>query len=103
MYIKLKNIVGWCQGRAWSINGYFIQLHQNQRKRGDDNTMEFKGRKQEIQTKSIKLNLSEREYNKLKALAEQQGLNMSAYIRRECIYKPYKNLLEAKRNVDYDL
>ena len=58
--------------------------------------MELRGRKAEIQTKSIKLNLSEREYNKLKALAEQQGLNMSAYIRRECIYKPYNALLEAE-------
>ena len=48
----------------------------------------IRGRKQEIQTKSIKLNLSEREYNKLKALAENEGLNVSAYIRRECIYKP---------------
>ena len=57
-------------------------------RRGDDNTMEFKGRKAEIQTKSIKLNLSEREYNKLKALAKNEGLNVSAYIRRECIYKP---------------
>ena len=65
--------------------------------------MEFRGRKQEIQTKSIKLNLSEREYNKLKALAENEGLNVSAYIRRECIYKPYNNLLEAQRNVDYEL
>ena len=65
--------------------------------------MEFRGRKQEIQTKSIKLNLSEREYNRLKSLAEQEGLNVSAYIRRECIYKPYKNLLEAQRNVNYDL
>ena len=65
--------------------------------------MEFRGRKAEIQTKSIKLNLSEREYNRLKQLAESQGLNMSAYIRRECIYKPYNNLLEAQRNVDYEL
>ena len=67
--------------------------------------MEFKGRKQEIQTKSIKLNLSEREYNRLKQLAEQQGLNMSAYIRKECIYKPYNNLLEAetKRSNSYEL
>ena len=65
--------------------------------------MEFRGRKQEIQTKSIKLNLSEREYNRLKQLAENEGLNMSAYIRRECIYRPYKNLLEAQRNVDYEL
>ena len=62
--------------------------------RGDDNFMEFKGRKEEIQTKSIKLNLSEREYNKLKALAEQQGLNMSAYIRRECIYKPLQAIIK---------
>ena len=58
--------------------------------------MEFKGRKAEIQTKSIKLNLSEREYNKLKALAEHEGLNVSAYIRSECIYKPYNALLEAE-------
>lgn len=69
--------------------------------------MELRGRKAEIQTKSIKLNLSEREYNKLKALAEQQGLNMSAYIRRECIYKPYNALLEAeaqrRSNSLYDL
>ena len=50
--------------------------------------MEFRGRKAEIQTKSIKLNLSEREYNRLKSLAESEGLNMSSYIRRECIYKP---------------
>ena len=50
--------------------------------------MEFRGRKAEIQTKSIKLNLSEREYNRLKSLAENEGLNVSAYIRRECIYKP---------------
>lgn len=63
----------------------------------------IRGRKEEIQTKSIKLNLSQREYDKLKALAESEGLNMSAYIRRECIYRPYKNLLEAQRNVDYDL
>lgn len=55
--------------------------------------MELRGRKAEIQTKSIKLNLSEREYNKLKALAEQQGLNMSAYIRRECIYKPLQAII----------
>ena len=66
--------------------------------------MEFKGRKQEIQTKSIKLNLSEREYNRLKALAENEGLNVSAYIRRECIYKPYNALLEHERsNSLYDL
>ena len=66
--------------------------------------MEFKGRKQEIQTKSIKLNLSEREYNKLKALAKNEGLNVSAYIRRECIYKPYNALLEHERsNSLYDL
>ena len=65
--------------------------------------MELRGRKAEIQTKSIKLNLSEREYNKLKQLAEQEGLNMSAYIRRECIYKPYNALLEHERNVDYEL
>lgn len=64
--------------------------------------MEFRGRKQEIQTKSIKLNLSEREYNKLKALAESQGLNMSAYIRKECIYKPYNALLEQRSNL-YEL
>ena len=50
--------------------------------------MEFRGRKQEIQTKSIKLNLSQWEYDKLKALAEQEGLNVSAYIRKECVYKP---------------
>lgn len=56
--------------------------------------MEFRGRKAEIQTKSIKLNLSEREYNNLKALAEQQGLNVSAYIRRECIYKPLQSLIK---------
>ena len=68
--------------------------------------MEFKGRKAEIQTKSIKLNLSEREYNKLKALAKNEGLNVSAYIRRECIYRPYKNLLEAeagRSNNSYEL
>ena len=56
--------------------------------------MEFRGRKAEIQTKSIKLNLSEREYNNLKALAEQEGLNISAYIRRECIYKPLQSVLK---------
>ena len=66
--------------------------------------MEFRGRKAEIQTKSIKLNLSEREYNKLKALAENEGLNVSAYIRRECIYRPYNALLEHERsNSLYDL
>ena len=63
----------------------------------------IRGRKAEIQTKSIKLNLSQREYDKLKALAENEGLNVSAYIRRECIYKPYNALLEHERNVDYDL
>ena len=56
--------------------------------------MEFKGRKQEIQTKSIKLNLSEREYNKLKALAEQEGLIMSAYIRKECNYRPLQSYIK---------
>lgn len=72
--------------------------------REEELIMEFRGRKAEIQTKSIKLNLSEREYNKLKALAEQEGLNVSAYIRRECIYKPYNNLLEHERsNSLYDL
>ena len=65
--------------------------------------MELRGRKAEIQTKSIKLNLSQREYDKLKALAEQEGLNMSAYIRRECIYKPYNALLEVQRSNLYEL
>ena len=63
----------------------------------------FRGRKTEIQEKSIKLNLSQREYDNLKELAEREGLNMSAYIRRECIYKPYNALLEAKRSNLYEL
>ena len=51
----------------------------------------IRGRKAETKEKSIKL--SKREYDKLKKLAEQEGLTMSAFIRRECIYKPLQEII----------
>ena len=52
----------------------------------------FRGRKTEIQEKSIKLNLSQRESDKLKELAKHEGLNMSAYIRQVAIHKAYNEI-----------
>lgn len=53
----------------------------------------IRGRKSETKEKSIKLKLSKREYDKIKELAEQEGLTMSAFIRRECIYKPLQEII----------
>lgn len=52
-----------------------------------------KGRKDEIKEKTVLVKLSERELNRLKELAEEEGLTVSAYIRLMAIYRPYKALL----------
>lgn len=50
------------------------------------------GRKEEIQEKSVKIKLSQKEYDKLKALSEHEGLNMSAYIRQVAIHQAYNKI-----------
>ncbi len=52
-----------------------------------------RGRKEEIKEKTVLIKLSERELDRLKELAEAEGLTVSAYIRVMAIYRPHKALL----------
>lgn len=46
----------------------------------------------DYKSETIKVHLSKREKDKLKANAARLGMNISQYIRTKCIYEPYEKL-----------
>lgn len=55
-----------------------------------------RGRKREedLRCKRITVQVSAREKDKLRELADNEGLDISDYIRLKCIYIPFNNLVE---------
>lgn len=57
-----------------------------------------RGRKKEsdLRNERVTVQVTTREKDKLRGLAQEEGLDISDYIRLKCIYIPFNNLVERR-------